>query len=189
MLRCRGLTVWGCSESFFSTDGLKKKPTAFTNGLFSAQDSGFTSCLFDGSRFCLYSHWNFGLQGQKHLLLPSFLFGIFSYKLTNPESHLQPLLLSSDWGFDEYKLITVLLPPFPKEKTAKLEKSPWNIKGSAVTRVPDRERFSILISWNVYRHHVLPRYWSFRYIPTEPCSTFWRLKSVCTCMYCDHILW
>lgn len=37
--------------------------TAFTNGLFSARDSGFTSCLHCDSEFSLYSSEPFSLQG------------------------------------------------------------------------------------------------------------------------------
>lgn len=139
MLRCRGLAVWGCTESFFSTDGLKKK--AFTNGLFSAQDSGFTSCLFDGSRLCLCSHWEFGLWGHIHpCSTESICFYLPSFS-TNRKTQ------KSTCRLHVYIHSSAL--PFPKEKT---EKSPWKMTSFAVTHThtSGRELFSILISWNDY---------------------------------------
>lgn len=57
------LGVWGCTESFFFFFFHRWiERTAFTNGLFSAQDSGFTSCLHCDSKFCSFSAKPFGLQ-------------------------------------------------------------------------------------------------------------------------------
>lgn len=65
VFKCPGAGGWesgGVQKAFLFFHRWIER-TAFTNGLFSAQDSGFTSCLHCESKFGLYSPEPFALQG------------------------------------------------------------------------------------------------------------------------------